>query len=132
MPLPPSLSGTPPPGSSPGSALSGTPGLAANAMSQVHEAIKLLQIALPNLPIGTHPPASGVKAVDTLAQAFPSAEQQPGIQQTQLRYLQQNAQQQAPLQALMRSMGGGEGGPGGIPGGGPQGQPGAAGAMPGM
>lgn len=96
--------------------MSGNPGLAANAMSQVHEAIKLLQIALPNLPIGTPPHAAVVKMVDTGAKAFPAAEQQPGVQATQLRDLQQQSQQSAPLAALMRSMGGGQEG-GASPGG---------------
>lgn len=85
-------------------------------MSQVHEAIKLLQIALPNLPIGTPPHSAVVKMIDNGAKAFPAAEQQPGIQQTQLRDLQQHAQQNAPLAALMRQMGQGQ--EGGAQGGG--------------
>jgi hypothetical protein len=118
-------------GSSPASSLSGNPGLAANASSQVHEAVKLLQIALPNLPIGTPPHAAVVKAVDALAKAFPAAEQQPGVQATALRDLQHNSQQQAPLMALMRQMGGGQGdGGAGMPPAGGQAQ--GAGPMPGM
>jgi hypothetical protein len=96
----------------PASPVSGNPGLMADAMSKVGEAIHILQLALPHLPMGSEQHEGVLKMIQTGTKIAPPAQQAPGLQITQLHALAQDAQRQAPLQALMRLMSG-AGGPGG-------------------
>lgn len=89
-----------PMGSSPAAMHSGNPGAQANAIAKLREAIKLIELALPDLP----PEEKGevAKCISILSKKFPDSEASPGIQQTALRDLAQKAQQQQMMQALMR------------------------------
>lgn len=89
----------------PASAPTDNPGLAADAMSKVHECIKLLEMALPSLPTGSEPHKAVLDAVGKLSKACPPTEAVPGVQTTQLAGLRQEAAQSAPLMALARAMG---------------------------
>lgn len=79
-------------------------GSAAAAMGKVREAIKLLEMALPELPTGSQVHKVVAGTISSLAKHVPSSEGTQAIQMSTLRDLQQNAQQAAPLQALMRAM----------------------------
>lgn len=120
----PAQPGIPPMGHSPAAQATGNPGLEAQAIAQVREAIKLLSLALPHVPMEEK--ADLAKCVSTLSKKFTQSEAAPGIQQTQLRDLAQQAQQQQMMQALMRKQQAG-GAPGdAAQGGAPQPQPQAA------
>jgi len=122
-------------GASPLGVPTGSPGNNANALSQVREAIKILEKALPNLPTGSDPYKAVLSAIQSVSRHVTPSAEVPGVQQTTLRDMQQNAQQSGMLQSVMRSLGGGGGGPPGpaglpAPSGGPPapgGAPGAAG-----
>ena len=117
--MPPSLSGQPPIGSSPVSVPSGSPGANAGGLAEVREAIKLLQVALPKLPVGSEPHKALLSSIQGLSKVVPPSAEVPGVQQTALRDLQQNAGKNAMLQQVMSSLGGAN-----------QGAGGGAGAMP--
>lgn len=106
MALPPAFTGKPPVGHSPAMTPSGNPGLAANAMAQVREAVSLLQMALPNIPMGSELHSKVLKTITDLSKSAPASEASPGIQQTAIKDLAAQQQQMAPMVALMRSMGG--------------------------
>ena len=103
-------------------------------MSKMREAIKLIEMALPGLPPGSDAHKDTIDALGKLSKSFPASEEVPGVQDTQLRALQQKNQQSQAMQAVMRMLGGAAGGgggampPGGAPMGGPP-QPEAQGAM---
>src|SRR5579864_7799899 len=99
--MPPSLSGQPPMGSSPISVPSASPGAAAGAMSKVREAIKILQQALPQLPIGSEPHSKVMAAIQSISKVVPPSAEVPGVQQTALRDLARGGQQNAMLQQVM-------------------------------
>ncbi len=107
MPLPPSLSGQPPMGSSPIAVPTASPGAQAGAMSKVREALNILQAALPELPIGSDPHKSVLSAIQGISKFIPPSAAVPGVQQTALRDLQQNAGKNAMLQQVMSSLGSG-------------------------
>lgn len=113
-------------GASPLGAPSGNPGQAANAMSQIRQAIDILQKALPSLSTGSEAHKAVLSALPSLSKAIPPTAEIPGVQQNQLRGLQQQAQQSGAMQALMRAMGNQSGGAPAIPGG----AAGAGGASP--
>lgn len=89
----------------PASPPTGNPGLVADAMSKVREAIRLLEMSLPNLPTGSDPHKDVLDSISKLSKSVPPTEAIPGVQTSQLAGLQREAQQQAPLQALARAMG---------------------------
>ncbi len=103
--LPPSLTGQPKPGFNPASKATGNPGETASALAQVREAVNLLQVCLPKLPIGSEPHKAVMDAVTKLSKIVPSGDMQPGVQNTALQSLQNQRQQQAPLQQAMAAMG---------------------------
>lgn len=103
-PLPPSLSGQPPMGSSPMGMKLGQPGNNAAAVAKLLQAVKIMEAALPELPTGTPIYKATLSAITSISKHAPEAEAQPGIQKTALRDLQQTQQQQAPMEALMRMM----------------------------
>ena len=119
MALPPSLMGQPPIGSAgPAGPRSGNPGAAADSMTKVREAVHLLEMALPGLPVGSEPHKAVLKMIQDGAKLVPSQGEEPGVQQSTLAGLQDRAKQQSMLQALMSSMGGAGGAGGAPPGGG--------------
>lgn len=103
--LPPSISGSPPPGYSPASNSSGNPGAIANAIAQVGQAVKLLQGILPMLPIGTEPHKNVLKMIELGSKTSPAANQVPGIQKTAVNNMQQQVQQGSPMAGVMQAMG---------------------------
>ncbi len=116
--LPPSLTGQPSPGFNPASKATGNPGNAASALAQVREAVNLLQVALPSLPIGSEPHKAVMDSISKLSKVVPSGDMQPGVQDTALKNLQVQRQQTAPLMQAMQAMGqpqglGGQPAPGG-------------------
>lgn len=109
MPLAPPLMQPPMGHSGPASPPTGNPGLAADAMSKMREAIKLIELALPGLPPGTDAHKDTIDALGKLSKAFPATEEIPGVQKTQLQGLAQNADKSAMMQAVMRmAQGGGD------------------------
>lgn len=90
---------------SPGGTPTGDPGLAADAMTKVREAINLLEVALPGIPVGTDPHKAILSAIQGLSKTVPASEAIPGVQMATLAGLAQQAQQSGPLQALTRAMG---------------------------
>ena len=84
----------------------------------MREAIKILQQALPQLPIGSEPHSKVMAAIQSISKVVPPSAEVPGVQQTALRDLARGGQQNAMLQQVMNSLGGasaGAGGPGGAP-----------------
>ena len=127
--LPPALSGQPPIGSSPISVPSGSPGANADGLAQVREAYKLLNDALPKLPIGSDPYNKVSAIIQQLVKLAPPGSEIPGVQQTQMRNVMQNAGKNAMLQHVLATLGGGAGSSGGANAG--AGMPGAAPAVAG-
>jgi hypothetical protein len=82
-------------------------------MSKVREAINILQAALPELGIGTEPHKAVMNAISSISKYVPPSAEVPGVQQTALRDLAQNAQKNAMLKQVMSSLGGGNAGGGG-------------------
>jgi hypothetical protein len=117
----------------PASVHSSNPGLAAKSLAQVGEAIRILELALPNVPPGTPVHKDVLDSISKLAKHVPAGSQVNGVQMTELADLQRSASQNAMLQAVMRQSAqpGGPGGPGGAgappaipqPGGPPGGMP---------
>ena len=83
-------------------------GLAADSLSKVREAVNMLQMALPGLPLGTEPHKMVLDAIQKLSKAVPPSNDIPGVQMTQLTGLQQQAQKSGMLQQLAASMGQGD------------------------
>lgn len=103
-------------GASPVAVPSGNPGSNANALADIREALKILTNALPKLQAGSDPYKGVYDAIGKISKVVPPSDEVPGVQQTALRNLQQDAQKSSMMQSLMRSMGGGQGGaPGGAP-----------------
>lgn len=109
---------------------SGNPGLAADALTKVREAARLLEMALPNLQLGSDEHKTVMSAIGGLAKIAPASAAVPGLQAATLGRLQEDAQKSAPLQALARMFGGqGQNAPQGVP---MNEEAGAEGMMPGM
>lgn len=86
-------------------------------MSQVRQAIDILMKALPSLQVGSDPHKSVLSAINSISKVVPATSEIPGVQQSGLRDMQQQAQQSGMMQALMRAMGQSAGSPagGGLP-----------------
>lgn len=89
----------------PASTPSSNPGLEADALSKVRESVSMLQMALPNLPIGSEPYKAVLDSIQKLSKTVPASEAIPGVQMTQLAGLQKQAQETAMLQSLAGAMG---------------------------
>lgn len=83
-------------------------GLAADSLSKVREAVHLLEMALPGLPLGTEPHKKVLSAIQSISTVVPPSSEVPGVQMTQLAGLAQRAQQSQMLQQLTQAMGSGE------------------------
>ena len=97
-------------GASPVGVPSGNPGQTANGLAQLREAVKLLEQVLPNLQMGSDPWKAVSSAISQLGRHASPSDEVPGVQQSALRGLQQNASSNAMMQAVLRSQGGGAGG----------------------
>jgi hypothetical protein len=95
-------------GASPVGVPSGNPGAQAAAMAKIASAIKILEQALPTLPTGSDPYKSVLSAIQSISKHVNPSDATPGVDQTALRGLQQDAARSGPLQSLMRSLGGGQ------------------------
>jgi len=118
--------------SGPASPPTGNAGLAADAMSKMREAIKLIEMALPQLPPGTEAHKNTIDALGKLSKAFPATEEVPGVQKTQLQGLGDQAQKSAMMQAVLRMLAGAGGAGGAAPGGGGSPMPGGGSPAPAM
>jgi hypothetical protein len=78
----------------------------ANALAQVREALKILSKALPELQPGSEPYKGVYDAIGKINKVVPASDEVPGVQQTALRNLGQDAQKSSMMQALMRAQGG--------------------------
>lgn len=119
--LPPAISGQPPMGAAPVGPPTGNPGLQAEGLAKLREAIKIITDALKSFPPGSEPFTKAASALSTLSRLAAPGDEVPGVQQSALRDLQSNAGQNAMLQQVIRAMGAGGGQPG---------MPGAPGAAP--
>lgn len=88
----------------------------------------MLEMAMPKLPTGGEAHKAVIDSIKALSKAYPATEEVPGIQNTQLLGLQEQAKKQAMLQAVIRQQqaGAGGAGAGGPPGGGAMPPPAAA------
>ena len=103
--LPPSLTGQPQQGFNPAAKATGNPGETAAALAQVREAVNLLQVSLPSLPVGSDPHKAVLEAISKLSKVVPTGDMQPGVQNTALQGLQTQRQQSAPLMSMLAAMG---------------------------
>jgi len=105
MAMPP-LPMTPPGIGSAGAAgpRTGNPGAAADAMTKVREAIHLLEIALPSLPVGSEPHKAVLKMIQDGSKIAPVGQENAGVQQATLAGLMDRAKQMQQLTALQGSM----------------------------
>lgn len=115
-------------GAAPNAVPTGSPGASANALSQVREAIKILEKSLAELPVGSDPYKSVLNAISSMAKFVPASAEIPGAQQTTARNLMADAQKSAMMNMVSSSLGGA--GAGGAPPGGAS--PGGAPAAPPM
>lgn len=89
----------------------GNPGEVAAGVSKVREAINILQIALPQFPVGSDMQKSVLKCIEQLSKLAVPAEGSPQLQETTLMQLLAQAKQAAPMQAAVRALGAGGGNP---------------------
>lgn len=123
MALPPSPMTPPGIGSAgPMGPRSGNPGMAADAMTKVREAVHLLEMALPGFEVGSEPHKAVLKMIQDGAKLAPPNGEGQGVQQTALLGLMERAKQMQQMQALSGSMQPPGGAP--APGGPPPPQPG--------
>ena len=106
MPPEPMMMGQPMGPPAQASAPSPNPGLAADALSKIREAVRLCEMALPGLPLGSDEHKTVMGMITQGTKISPASAAVPGVQATQLGRLQEDAQKAAPMQALMRMLGG--------------------------
>jgi hypothetical protein len=108
------------------------PGVMADALSKVREAVRLLEMTLPGLQPGSDPHKAVLKAITDLSKIVPASAAPQGVQATTIAGLGADAQKTAMLRMLMGAMGGGAAAGGGGPPPGPMGGDGGGGAAPPM
>ena len=105
MPLGPMMGDVPGGPVGPGGEPSDSPGSQAQSLSMVREAVRLLQQALPGIPLGSDPHKDVLKAITSLSKSVPPSAEIPGIQTSTLAGLQKSAQDNAVLRQLAGAMG---------------------------
>lgn len=86
----------------------GNPGLAVKAMADVSAAVKILEGALPNIPIGSPLHSEVLNSTKSLIKHLQDGgESNPQEQIMSLLNMARSAAQAQPMQALMRMQGGG-------------------------
>jgi hypothetical protein len=103
--------------------------MAADALTKVREAVHLLEMSLPGLPVGSEPHKQVLKMIQDGAKLVPSNQEHGAVQQSTLAGLQDRAKQMQMMQMLQHAM---SSGGGAAAGGAPAPEPGAAAAPPGM
>jgi hypothetical protein len=81
----------------------------------IQNGLKLLQRALPNIPMGTQLHTDVLQAVGRIAKHMGEAGEQGGLHASSMMQMIRQQQAQAPQLAAMRAMGGGPTNPGGPP-----------------
>lgn len=104
MPLVPPQMRPPVGNTGPASPPTGNPGLTADALTKVREAVNILQMALPQLPVGSEPHKEVLKAITGLSKSVPASSAVPGVQQTTLADLSQQAQKTSMFQNVQRAL----------------------------
>ena len=101
---PPPALGAAPPGSGPAVAPQGNMGNAAQAQAMIAVAMKQLQMALPNIPMGSPLHADIMKAVSSISKHMKAAGGGEGQEANLLVQQLRQMQKQAPQMAALRSM----------------------------
>ena len=96
--------GQPPIGSSPMTLPTPNRGLQASALSQVKEALNILEKALPGLGSTSEPGKQLLRIIGDLAKMTPPGSTSQGIQGMTLQNLMSQSRQDGPLQAALRAM----------------------------
>lgn len=111
-----------PPGGSPGimtptpaAAPSANLGAQAHAAGQIKQALQMVEMALPNLPLDSPLRKVAMTFISGVTKHFGSGGADQGIQASMLRDLALKAQQQNPMIAAMQARGGAPGAPPGAP-----------------
>lgn len=63
-----------------------------------------MEMALPGLPVGSEPHKDTIKAISSLSKSVPASSEVPGVQQTTLADLQQQAQKSSMFQNVQRAL----------------------------
>lgn len=92
----------------PASAPTPDAGIQADSLSKVREGVKLLEMALPGLQLGSDPHKAVLSAIQTVSKVVPPSNEVPGVQMTALSGLQEQAQKSQMLQGLAAAMGQGQ------------------------
>lgn len=93
------------PNTGPATVPQGNPGNMASAMSEVSNAIRMLERALPSIPMGTPIHTEILKALTQLGKHIPAAgEGQPGLELNSLLNTARSQAQASPSAALQRLM----------------------------
>lgn len=121
--MPPAFMAPPIGPTGPASVPTQNPGMMADALSQVREAVHILEMALPHLPVGSDEHKSVLKMITDGSKIAPASATPPGVQMTTLNNLRQHAESTSMLQQLLRNAN--QGGGSQVPG-----QPAPAGAPP--
>lgn len=116
-PTPPPAMGQPPANVGPGTTPGANHGNQAAATMDIQNGLKMLQRALPNIPMGTQLHTDVLQAVGRIAKHMGEAGgEQGGLHASSMMQMIRQQQAQAPQLAAMRAMGGGPGAnPGGPP-----------------
>lgn len=115
-PLPQSLTSAPP-NSGPAVAPHGTPGNTTESLSQIRQALELLQKALPGVPMGSELHSAIMGAVSKIGAKMSEMQESPQMKMQALLGMLTQLKAGQPNNAL-QSIAGGMGGGGGAPGGG--------------
>lgn len=113
-PQPPGMQ-PPPANVGPGTSPGGNQGNQAAATLDIQNGLKMLQRALPNIPMGTPLHTDVLKAVGSIAKHMGEAAGEQGLHAQSMMQMIRQQQAQAPQLAAMRAMGGGPTNPAGAP-----------------
>lgn len=104
MVMPNEQFGSPEMGYAPATQDTGNPGALANAAAQIQQAVKILEMVLSAIPVGTKQYNSVIESIKRLSSNFPANEGSPGVQETAMESMLLEQQKMAPMAAIMRAM----------------------------
>ena len=110
--------GAPPPQIGAAVSPQGNPGLAVQAMGKVRTAVKMLQEALPQLPMGGELHVEVLNSVKSLTKHLESGDQNKGMDLMELLNMARAAKEAQPMQALNRAFPSSQNAPPALAGGG--------------
>lgn len=102
-PRPPLAASAAPPNLGAATTPQGNPGLAVKAMSDVRNAVTMLESALPHIPMGTPLHGEILNATKSLLKHLNAGDQNPGLDLMSLVQMARTQAQQQPMAALMRN-----------------------------